>query len=95
MINIEGLNKAEVLAGLYNNSKIQGMGFLQAKDEIMSKDEALELLKERTYFDYLYGKVMKVDLFSDKEFNEWGYDRDNGQGSSKRVIDSLRDKTNK
>ena len=26
-INIHGLDKAKLLAGLYNNSKIQGMGF--------------------------------------------------------------------
>ena len=56
MINIEHANKAEILAALYNNSKIQGMGFLQAKPGLMTTEEAAELLKTETYFDYLYGK---------------------------------------
>lgn len=30
MLNIKGLDKAEVLKALYNNSRVQGMGFLQA-----------------------------------------------------------------
>ena len=29
MVNIEGLDKAEVLKELYNKSKVQGLGFLQ------------------------------------------------------------------
>lgn len=90
MLNIKGLNKAEVLKELYNNSKSQGLGFLNYNSEDMSKDEAERLLKKQTYFDYLNGRVMKVDLSSDDEFEEWLYDRDNGAGSAKRVIDKLR-----
>jgi len=90
MVNIEGLNKAEVLATLYNNSKVQGMGWLQAVDGEMTTDQAARLLKQDTRFDYLYGKVMKVDLSSDVEFNEWGYDRDNGTGKAERVVSKLR-----
>ena len=90
MVNIEGLNKAEVLAALYNNSKIQGMGFLQARDGEMTTEQASKLLDQDTYFDYLYGKVMKVDLSNNNEFNEWGYDRDNGSGKAERVISQLR-----
>jgi hypothetical protein len=80
MINIENADKAEVLAALYNNSKVQGMGYLQAKPGLMTVDEARELLKETTYFDYLYGKVMKIDL-STSELRPHLYDRDIGQGA--------------
>lgn len=90
MLNIKGLNKAEVLKGLYDNSKPQGLGFLNYNPEDMSIEEAERLLKEQTYFDYLNGRVMKVDLSSDNEFEECLYDRDNGVGSAKRVIDKLR-----
>jgi hypothetical protein len=90
MINIEGLSKAEVLKELYNNSIVQGFGFLQATGKDMTISEATDLLKKQTYFDYLYGKVMKISLSSDVEFDEWLYDRDNGQGSAKRVVDKLR-----
>lgn len=90
MINIKGLDKAEVLKELYNNSRVQGLGFLQATGRDMTTEEARELLKEQTYFDYLYGKVMKVDLKSDECFEEFLYDRDNGEGSAERVINRLR-----
>lgn len=33
---------------------------------------------------------MKVDLSNNNEFNEWGYDRDNGSGKAERVISQLR-----
>jgi len=87
MINIKGLNKAEVLAALYNASKVQGMGFLQATGVPMEIKEAEELLKHTTEFDYLHGKVMKIDLSSDDEFKEDLYDRDNGEGAAQRVIE--------
>lgn len=90
MINIEGLNKGDVLAALYNGSKVQGMGFLQAVEGYMSRKIAEDLLKQRTYFDYLFGKVIKVDLSSDIEFEERLYDRDNGIGKAQRMIDQLR-----
>lgn len=90
MVNIEGLNKAEVLKELYNNSKVQGSGFLQATGVPMTTEEASEILSKTTDFDYLYGKVMKIDLSSDIEFEAWLYDRDNGEGKAQEVIDRLR-----
>lgn len=88
MINISKFRKAQVLAALYNNSKVQGMGFLQAKPGIMSEGEAAEILEETHTFDYLFGKVMKVDLTHD-QFNPRSYDRDNGDGAAQRAVDSI------
>jgi len=90
MVDIKGLNKAEVLAELYNNSKPQGLGFLHFNPEKMTIEEAEEILKQTTDFDYLKGRVMKVNLSSDDGFEEWLYDRDNGQGAAQAVIDRLR-----
>jgi len=56
----------------------------------MTTEEAASLLESHTYFDYLKGRVMKVDLSGD-ELDPWLYDRDNGHGAAKRVIDSLSD----
>lgn len=89
MINIKGLDKARVLVELYNHSHQQGLGMLQVAKKITVED-ARKLLEEDTYIDYLYGKVMKVDLSSDEEFDERLYDRDNGEGMAQRVIDNLR-----
>jgi len=92
MIDIKGLDKADVLKALYDNSQLQGSGFLQAAsdDVVVTVDHCRELLQEETYFDYLYGRVMKVDLTSDDGFEEWLYDRDNGAGTAQKAIDSLR-----
>jgi hypothetical protein len=85
MINISDMNKAEVLAKLYNASQPLGMGFLHFTPEPMELDEAQQLLEEGTYFDYLKGRVMKVDLSKDA-FDPWLYDRDNGQGAAARAL---------
>lgn len=90
MVNISGISKGKVLAALYNASHSLGMGFLHYDPTPMTEDEADELLKCCTYFDYLKGRVMKVDLSNDSEFDERLYDRDNGIGAAQRVIDKLR-----
>ena len=85
-MNIAGISKAKILAALYNASRPQGMGFLQSKTGDMSEAEAQELLDAgHTYFDYLYGRVMKIDLSGD-ELRTALYDRDNGQGAAEDAI---------
>jgi len=93
-VSIAGLDKALVLAALYNNSKPLGMGYLHFTPEPMTKEEAAVLLDDSTskYFDYLKGRVMKVKIAGD-ELEPWLYDRDNGQGAAAAAIDSIRQKT--
>lgn len=88
MIDISKLNKADVLVALYNNSKPLGLGFLHSEKNNMTREEAEELLKSQTYFDYLKGRVMKVDLSKD-QFSTLLYDRDNGDGAAHRAIAKL------
>ena len=90
MISIQHLNKAAVLAALYNNSKQQGMGFIHTRGrQSMTIEEAQLELNENSYFDYLHGRVMKVDL-SGNEFEERLYDRDNGDGAAFNAIKDLK-----
>lgn len=91
MIDITGLDKVEVLTVLYDNARCQGLGVLHYREGSLSREEATEMLNKSTYFDYVYGRVMKVDL-SSNQFNEYLYDRDNGAGAAKRAIDKLRNK---
>ena len=91
MIDISKLDKADVLAALYNNAKSQGMGFLHYNPKDMDKTQAAALLEQGTYFDYVAGRVMKIDLSKD-QFDPWLYDRDNGEGSAARVINTLLEK---
>lgn len=92
MMDITGLDKAEILAALFNNSKQQGMGFLDSRgSNKMTVEHAREILETEDSFDYLYGRVMKIRLRGD-EFDPWLYDRDNGAGAAERVIEDLRQK---
>lgn len=89
MINIQGLNKAEVLAALYNASRPQGLGFLHFNPTAMTKEEAEKILNNHSpYFDYLAGRVMKISLASN-ELDERLYDRDNGPGAALRALEEL------
>ena len=92
MLNISGINKADLLAALYNNSRTQGLGFLSARPGDMTRDEAAAMLACSQRFDYLYGRVMKVDL-STGELDPRLYDRDLGQGAAQRVVEALRNAT--
>lgn len=86
MIDLKGRNKAEVLVKLYNASHQQGMGFLQ-EDKDMTLEEAQILLDSgQKYFDYVNGRVMKIDLSGD-ELDPRLYDRDNGQGAAAAALD--------
>ena len=90
MISLAGLNRADVLAALYNAARPQGMGFLQYDPTPMTREQAEAILNNgHTYFDYLKGRVMKISLAAD-ELEEQLYDRDNGQGAAEQVIAALR-----
>ena len=87
MIDISKLDKAEVLAALYNASKPQGMGFLHYNPAPMTRDEAADLLKRQDYFDYLQGRIMNVKI--QDQLNPRLYDRDNGDGAALRAIENM------
>ena len=91
-MNIAGLDKAEVLAALFNGSHQRGLGFLQARGATgMTVGQAREEIasNERMYFDYLHGRVMKIDL-RDDELRTAAYNRDIGQGAAESIIEGLR-----
>jgi hypothetical protein len=88
MLSIKGIEKHKVLMALYNNSKPLGMGMMHYTPEDMTESEAKEILTKRFSFDYLKGRVMKVDL-SEDEFDPWLYDRDNGEGAAEKALSGL------
>lgn len=103
-IDISGLDKADILRVLYNNSRPMGLGFLQATEGDLTEQEAQEYINrdvladndfgqygdDELYFDYVRGRPLKINLTGD-EFDPWGYDRDNGgDGTAARLIDTLR-----
>ena len=90
-IDISKLDKAEVLAALFNASKQQGMGFLDKSGaSAMSIEDAREFTSNggSQYYDYLRGRVMKIDLSKD-QLQTGLYDRDNGEGAATRALAPL------
>lgn len=89
-ISIAGLNKAAVLAALYNVAKPLGLGFVHYDPTPMTVEQAQGILDQGViYFDYLKGRVMKVSL-KDDEFDPRGFDRDNGLGAAQAAIDAMK-----
>lgn len=85
-MNIKGMDKAVILAALYNASKPQGMGLLHFTPEDMTIGQAQLLLASgHMYFDYLKDRVMKIDLSGDT-LKTGLYDRDNGEGAAQAAI---------
>lgn len=85
MIDIKDLDKVKVLQTLYTASKPQGMGFLHLTPEPLSDDDAKAALAVSGRFDYLNGRVMKVNLDGD-ELDPRLYDRDNGLGAAEAAL---------
>lgn len=99
MVNIENLPHAEILAALFNNPHPVGMGILAAihGPRELSVEMAQEIIDERggksIYFDYLFGRPLKVDLSNEQELDSRLYDRDNGgPGTAAHLIGELRKK---
>jgi hypothetical protein len=93
IISIEGLNIADVLAGLYNAARPRLLGFLTYDPKPMDREEAEKLLKENTYFDYIKGRVIKVDLGTTAfppGFSPQYYDIYNGRGTAAMVVEQIR-----
>lgn len=88
-VSIAGLDKADVLRVLYNRARPLGMGILHYTPEDMTAEQAHELLKASTYFDYVKGRVMKVRIEGNL-LDPRLYDRDNGEGAANTAIQTLR-----
>lgn len=90
-ISIRGLDKAAVLAALYNASKQQGFGLRnEAGKKDLTVDEARQYVdgRDQLSFDYLRGRVMKVDITGNDLYPDL-YDRDNGPGAAEAALAEL------
>lgn len=95
LVDIKGLDKAEVLLALWNSSRMQVLGYnhemtLKSAQECVEQARQTRITgEEEIYFDYLNGKAMKIDLAPD-EIDPRLYDKDNGDGAAQNAIDNLR-----
>lgn len=93
IIDIKGIDKAELLAALHNGTRAQGMGRLHDIGRDLTREEAAQFVApgEPLRFDYLLGRPLKVDISKD-ELYVGLYDRDAGEGRAAAVVASLRAK---
>jgi hypothetical protein len=93
-LDIRGIDKARVLKALFNHSTfISPVAQLTGQTRgNLSTEEARDTLASQgpyLYFDYLFGRLLKVDLSSD-DINLRLYDRDNGVGAGEwAILDEL------
>ena len=82
--------KDEVLVVLYNNSITVGLGMLHHDPtDTMTLETAQVLIQKQSYFDYLGGRVLKLN-FDNEVLDTWLYNRDNGEGVAEKLISQLK-----
>ena len=89
-IDISRKNKAEILVALYNASRPLGMGIYDYTPIPMTIEEARGYLKKDTYFHFIKGRILNVDLSGD-ELDTQKYDRDNGEGAAEKALSIVED----
>ncbi|MDX1535154.1 MAG: hypothetical protein R3346_00075 [Candidatus Spechtbacterales bacterium] len=106
-VDISGLDKAAVLAVLYNAARPNGKGLYRYAPRPITIEEAREIIEEQGddlrldfgplgeeyyeeySFDYVRGRVLRVDITFD-DFAPYGYNRHNGEQMAQRAINYLR-----
>lgn len=91
-IDITGIDKAELLVGLYHGTHPVGMGFASNNPSFGVEDAEAAIKGEPSgRLDYVSGRPIKVNITGDS-FDPWLYDRDAGEGAAQRVVDGLKPK---
>jgi hypothetical protein len=92
VIDITDLDKAALLAALYNNARLDDQDLAHAAGSmpLTAAQAAAYLASSATgRFDHLRGRVLKVDL-PGSALDPTEYDLYNGEGKAARVIENLR-----
>src|SRR5437868_5478683 len=86
-VDIEGIDKEKLLWNLWKNSK-PALFFIVNKIEPTDYDQIKAKKAVDGYIDCFCGKFIRCDL-SGNSVDPSMYDRDNGQGSLNKVVQSL------
>jgi hypothetical protein len=90
--NCTGLSKESVLAALYNGAKGVGNGVFRVEDGGMTEEQARQLLKLNQSFDYVKGRLLKLDFTSFPTLDVRLYNRDQGTEKAQHILASLKEK---
>ncbi len=101
IVDTTGIDRAALLAALYNRAQPLGLGFLHYDPTPMTTETAAKLIEEtkqewppgsgefQAFFDYLKGRVVKTDVLQDR-IDSYLFDRDNGEGALAAAVEGLR-----
>lgn len=90
-IDVSDIAPGVLLQTLYMGARVQGLGVLHSTSGPLETEEIEEYLKDMPqYFDYLKGRVMKVEI-NGKTLRPRLYDRDNGVGAAQASVDEARE----
>jgi hypothetical protein len=84
--NQEKITKAELLTALYNSCMAYGMGVLVHTDKKLTIDNAENLLKKKSYFDYENGIALKISFREFPIMDFQRFDKYNGDGQFMNCI---------
>ncbi len=89
-MDIQKYDKIEVFRVLFDRAQFQGLGLLHNDPKAMTRKEAEDVMasSRNLYFDYVEGRVMKVNLLTN-ELNTALYNRDNGSNAAEDAIRTL------
>lgn len=91
-IDISGIDRAELLAALYNGTSALGFGKMHDLGRDMTVEEARDILAKTEgafNFDYLLGRPLKMWIEDDKLFRPDLYDRDSKRRCAE-IVQELR-----
>ena len=92
IVDISRKNKAEVLCALFDAAHPTYSKYSKnnCRHNTLTKSEAEHYLSTRTYFEYIKGHVMRIDLSGNK-VNTTLFNLSNGPGAAERAINSVPD----
>ncbi len=89
-VSFENLEKAMVLAALYNGAKPSSTDIASYDPEPMTVAEGKELTFKRNHFDYIKGRILLI-IFTENTFNSKLYNKHNGENAAESIIESLKE----
>jgi hypothetical protein len=89
-VDISGLDRLELLHRLWERSSPALFFSLESLDPPKWDEKTAAEALERNRIDYLMGRAIKCRFDETNQVDPRLYDRDNGQGAFKKVVDGMR-----
>lgn len=77
VVNIAGIDKGDLLAALFNNSCVAGMGWIRASEgpEVMTPDQARELIQKTLGKEFAHDSARQFGQFNGRLYFDYLFGR--------------------